>query len=167
MDVEGQNDVQAAPEVESNVIVEKYKVGSWEQAKEEIMNIENEAFDGKGYGNGFMNMIFESDIYLNYLLKDLRINKIVGYTSVSVGEDEAYIMNTAIASKYRGKGNVGKLMDELESELKSRGVKYLTRHSAVENGYADNVQNHYGDRIVETSERDSPWGVQRYFKIKL
>jgi len=68
---------------------------------------------------------------------------------------------------YQGKGNVGALMKDLEEELRTRGVKWITRDSAVENGYADKIQKHYGERVVETRERMSPWGKQRHFKIEL
>jgi hypothetical protein len=58
-------------------------------------------------------------------------------------------------------------MQKLEEELRAKGVKWLTREAAVKNGYADKIQKHYGDRIVETGERMSPWGLQCYFRIKL
>jgi ribosomal protein S18 acetylase RimI-like enzyme len=114
-----------------------------------------------------MEDIFENPRNLNYLLKDFTTEKIVGYTCASVHGDGAYIMNTAISKEWQNRGKVAVLMRRLEEELKSRGVEYITRDSAVENGYADKIQKYYGDKIIETRDRESPWGLQRYFKIRI
>ncbi len=160
---------ETQPNIEQNppeIRVEKYSPNSWTDVREQIMAVEDEAFNHTGYEEGMMKSLFEDDHNLNYLLKNAD-GKIIGYTQVNVHGESAYIMNTAIAPEHQGKGYVGELMRNLEEELRARGVKWITRHSAVDHGYADKIQRHYGDRIVETQERMSPWGAQRYFKIKL
>ena len=152
-------------------IVEQYEVGSWESVKDSIMSIENKSFGGSGFGEDMMKGIFEDENNLNYILKDSQANKVIGYVSVMLQSDgkSAYIMNTAIAPEHQGKGNVGLLMQKMEDDLKSKGVEYLIRDAAVENGYADKIERHYVERIIEdkTYEKMSPWGLQRHFEIKL
>ncbi len=150
----------------AEVKIEKYQPKSWMDIREQIMSIEDAAFNSAGFGERMMEGLFEDERNINYLLKDSE-EKIIGYTQVCVRGDTAYIMNTAIAPEYQGKGNVAVLMNNLENELKSRGIKWITRDTAVENGYADKIQKNYGDRIVETREQMSPWGPQRHFRIKL
>lgn len=150
------------------VVAEQYALGSWDALQEELMDIEDKAFNGRGFSLGEMKWLFEDDRAVNYLLKNNQTGKIIGYTSVQLNGDTAYIANTAIIPTEQHKGYVGLLMREVENELRSRGVLYLERDAAVENGYADKIQKNYKDRIIEEpSERMSPWGVQRHFKIKL
>ena len=115
--------------------------------------------------------IFEDERNLNYILKDPQGDKVIGYVSVMFqsNNETAHIMNVAIVPEHQGKGNVGVLMQKMEEALKNRGVKYLTRDSAVENGYADKIQKHYADRIIKDKvyEQMSPWGIQRHFEIEL
>jgi len=160
---ESQPNIEQSP---AEVKVEKYEANSWIGIREQIMAIEDATFNNTGYGEGMMENLFEDQNNLNYLLKDSD-GKIIGYTQALIDGDSAYIMNTAIKPEYQGKGNVGALMKDLELELRTRGVKWITRDSAVENGYADKIQKHYGERVVETRERMSPWGKQRHFKIEL
>lgn len=47
------------------------------------------------------------------------------------------------------------LLERLEYELREPGVQFVSRSSRVSDDYADLVQRHYKDRIVETKEPDS------------
>ncbi len=134
------------------------------------MRIEDVAFSRMGFSEYMMKSLFKNERNLNGLLRD-KNNRIIGYTSITINDDgvSAYIMNIAIDPKHQGKGNVGILMRDMKRELKKQGIKYLIRDSVVENGYADKIERHYGDRIIrsKTYEHDSSWGRQRHFEIKL
>lgn len=80
----------------------------------------------------------------------------------------AYIHSTAILPEHRGKKLVGRLIDLLEEELRRKGFQYVERDAAIENGYADSIERHYGDRIVASYDHVHPkHGPQRFFRIKL
>lgn len=98
------------------------------------------------------------------------VDKIIGYSIAVPDEDivgAAYIYSTDIHPSFQGKGLIGKIMKAMEEELRKKGYEFMTRDSAVSNGYADSVERHYGDRVVEMYDHESPYGPQRYFKIKL
>lgn len=154
--------------------VERYQSGRWASIRNEVLAIEAAAFGDKGYNESdeqILQMIFEKPENYNFLLIDEQSRAIVGYTLVELQDSgtTAYVRRTAIIPKEQGKGNVGKLMAALEAELVAKGVRYLTRHAEVTNGYADAVQRHYGNKIDETAtaERRSTFGHQRFFKIIL
>jgi ribosomal protein S18 acetylase RimI-like enzyme len=106
------------------------------------------------------------------LLTDEEDGRIKGFTFAIYDYDElevrtAYIYTTKIDPKYQGKKLVVKLMDSLEAELIKKGYKQITRDARISNGYADKIQKTYGDRIIESKEHTSPYGSQRFFKIRL
>ena len=108
---------------------------------------------------------------VNIILKTPE-GKFIGYMMAIPDEDEPegeaiYIESTDIYPDYQGKRLVGKLSRILEEEAKKRGYKYMTRDSAVGNGYADAIERYYKERIVSKRDHDSEYGLQRYFKIRL
>lgn len=136
------------------------------------MAIEASAFGEKGYNERdieVLKSIFENPTNLNLLLVDSGSRGIVGYTLVEFKPDgeTAYVRRSAVIPAQQGKGYIGKLMDVVESELTTRGIRYLTREAEVRNGYANTVQRQYGDAIIEAYDTDHGFGVRRYFKIDL
>jgi predicted GNAT family acetyltransferase len=98
--------------------------------------------------------------------------KLVGFSLAKVSAytpDTAYISLTLIDPKHRRKGAVGVLMAGMEAELVERGIQYMTRDALVENGYADSIRRHYGDRITEEHPSGfySRMKPKRFFKIRL
>ncbi len=81
--------------------------------------------------------------------------------------ETAYIWDTVIKKEYRGKGLVGRMMDLLEEELRRDGYLFVERVAAVSNDYAENIMDHYKDRIVATEKRETKYGSQVFFRIKL
>jgi ribosomal protein S18 acetylase RimI-like enzyme len=86
----------------SEVRVKKYQPNSWVDIREQIMGIEEAAFEHTGYGEGMMRSLFEDERNLNYLLKNFD-GKIIGYTQALIKRDSAHIVNTAIAPEHQGK----------------------------------------------------------------
>lgn len=83
-------------------------------------------------------------------------------------KETAYIMTTAIVPEYQGRKLVGALIGTLETGLKAKGYKYIERDTAVPNGYADSIERHYGERILDKKDRIHPvHGPQRSFRIRL
>ncbi|PIR82958.1 hypothetical protein COU19_03035 [Candidatus Kaiserbacteria bacterium CG10_big_fil_rev_8_21_14_0_10_56_12] len=59
------------------------------------------------------------------------------------------------------------MMKLLEDTARSRGYTFVTRDARVGNGYADKIAQNYRERIVESHEKTTAFGPQRYFKIRL
>ncbi len=153
-----------------SVSVETLELSSktWEDLKEDILRIEKECFGETGLEEeDFTNIAHSPDGIVALLKKG---QKILGYTIGGQDENEEKtitIYSTAITPEEQGMGYVESLVGSFESEARKRGYLFLTRYAAKENGYADKIQKNYTDRIVETSDNDSPSGPQRYFKIHL
>ncbi len=82
--------------------------------------------------------------------------------------DTVYVYSTAILGQFRGRQLISPLMDKFENEVRSRGYECIERNAAVENGYADSIARHYGDRVLEVRDGTSPiYGPQRFFRIRL
>ncbi len=82
--------------------------------------------------------------------------------------DAAYLSSIAIDPQFQGRGLVGRLLGLLEEQIKLTGrYTYLTLDAAIENGFADSINRHYHERVIESNDHDSQWGRQRYFKIAL
>lgn len=83
----------------------------------------------------------------------------------------AYIDDIAIRPDYLGHGLTPLMVGELEKVLIAKGYKYFEEDAAVENGYADKVEKAYkkNGRLIFVGEqqRDSDYGLQRFFRIKL
>lgn len=83
--------------------------------------------------------------------------------------DTAYISDTAIHPEHMGKGLVVPMIELLEQALREKGYRYIERDAAVANGYAAKIAKVYrrDKRILTSSEHDSFFGRQRFFRIKL
>ncbi len=105
------------------------------------------------------------------VLTDALSGSVSGFTGARIYSAEPTLANiglTAIRSEDRGKKLVAELIGRLESELKTRGVTHITRQARVADGYADAIERHYGDRIVEKAEMPETVGdLKRSFKIML
>ena len=105
------------------------------------------------------------------LLSEKASKRLAGFTTAHIFSqqpDLARIDMTGVASEKRGKKLVGILLDELEKKLRERGVQFVTRQSRITDGYADAVERHYKDRIIEKKEpEEGSADPKRYFKIRL
>ena len=141
---------------------------AWEDVRNEALELEELCFPGKGFGEAYLRERFGDPESIIALLRKER--RLIGF-SCAVPDDDvegaAYIDTTNIHPDYQGKRYVAELVAVIEQEARKRGYHYLTRNAAVENGYADKILKQYEGRILETSENDSKWGPQRYFKIAL
>ena len=155
----------------NNFIAEFYdpKVSSWENIKDKIFFIEQEAFGDKAFSTIELSKDFQDKKNTVILLKQPDSGFVVGFTYAEpLDIDTAYICDTVIQKDFRNKGLIKILMDCLEEELKNRGYKYIEREVVIGNDYANNIMKHYKDRIVKQSEpHESTWGSQIRFRIKL
>lgn len=156
----------------TSLTVERYRPGQWAGIRNEVLAIEAAAFGDQGYNEQdehLLQTVFETPGNINFLLLDEQSRAIVGYTLVELQEHSktAHIRRIAIIPKEQGRGNVGRLMQVLEAELLLRGTHYLTLDAEVANGYADKVQRHYGNRVIEKEDRLASSGQRRFFRIAL
>ena len=141
---------------------------SWEDVREAILRLEEECFPGGGFEEEYLKENFENPKSIVVLLKSE--GKIIGFSYAIPDEDvegAVYIDTTEILPDEQNKKHVVSIMNALEGEARNRGYTYLTRNAAIENGYADKIAKNYEGKILETSDNDSEWGPQRYFKIAL
>ncbi len=107
----------------------------------------------------------DDSYWLRVLLKNA--GKIIGFTLVhpeqkqrfnsdnGVLKSELYnsstmaeVETTYIAKEFQHRGLVGKLMSTAEEELRARGFNEMYRRVRSDNGYADAIERHYGDKIA-------------------
>ncbi len=141
---------------------------SWEDIKERIIFIEQEAFGDKSFSDENLSDDFQNANNVVVLLKDS--DYIVGfvYAEPANKEETALICDIVIEKKSRQKHLAGILMGGLEEELKKRKYKYIEMDTAVANNFAANISKQYKNRIIEQGEpHDSIWGQQVFFRIKL
>jgi ribosomal protein S18 acetylase RimI-like enzyme len=152
---------------------------TWSLIKDDVMVFERELF---GLEEEDLIDAFKNPDSTVVIMRDKETNKVVGFTYTEpvqqvYREDfhpervqlphTAYIQNTALSGDYRGHKLVGRLMEQLEAELVTKGYEYLERDAVVANNYAENIQKKYGDRIVLAEPHGSRWGDQVFIRIKL
>jgi len=102
----------------------------------------------------------------------------VSYTKVEMidieredgGKETAYIYDTVVSADHRGKKITPRMMDLLLPALQKEGFRFVERDTAVDSGYADQVQRHYEQRdlmIKAGPEHTSQWGTQRFMRMKI
>jgi ribosomal protein S18 acetylase RimI-like enzyme len=83
-------------------------------------------------------------------------------------EGRASLLNVLIDPAYRGQGLVWPLIAAVERDLLARGIRELEIDARVDNGFADNVERHYGARAaVIEQDHPSPYGLQRTIRVTL
>lgn len=160
------NDLKSETMESLSVKAEVYSPGSWKKIQGAIIEIETMEFKDKAFSAQELQEDFENRQNVNIVLRHGVM--VIGFTSTSINGNNAHINNVVIHPDYQGRGLIGTLMSELENTLKSRAVVEITMDAAVENGYADKVKKFYGDRVLEIgTDKKSPWGLQRFFRISL
>jgi ribosomal protein S18 acetylase RimI-like enzyme len=158
---------ERVPSVESQVF--DLATSSWDDVKDAVLELEAVCFDDGGLGEDYLRELFENPknavvlLYVN--------NKLVGFTCGIPDVDNPnsfYVETTEIHPDWQGNKFITSLIGTLEFIAKERGYRYLTRHAAVGNGYAEKIARSYGDRVVESHPRSSDeYGNQMFFKISL
>ncbi|MFZ2188770.1 MAG: hypothetical protein WAV73_04375 [Candidatus Moraniibacteriota bacterium] len=149
---------------------------SWDEIKETVFdlirtNCGEEIFNDPYFTKEVIETLFNDPQSIVVLLRSAE-KKIIGY-QLAVPDSEqpegtaSYIYATDIYPEFQGKSLVEKLSKLTEDEMKRRGYQFMTRDSAIYNGYALAIEKAYGDRIIEKKNHRSDYGAQRYFKIKL
>lgn len=166
MNIEKPNGEESMSPVEVKKFV--YSPVAWEEIRERIVALDEECFGENSYGEAELQSLFENpDNIIAVLWKD---GELIGFTCGIPDpevEGACYIETTEITASEQGRGYMESLMDTLESEARNRQYTFITRHAAIENGYAVTIEKVYEDRILETYDQESVYGPQRYFKIAL
>lgn len=84
-------------------------------------------------------------------------------------KDTAYIYYSGIDPNRQNQGLVKKLNDDMLNMLSTKGYKFATRDSVMDQDYAEKVEKAYDKAIVERydHERWPDVGPQRFFRIDL
>lgn len=156
------------PSVE-NTVFDPQTEDAWSDVRDAIMELEHACFPEGGFEESYLQTLFEDPKSIVVLLK---VNgEVAGFTCGIPDEenpDSLYIETTEILPKWQNNKFITSLIATLECTAKSRGYDFITRHAAVDNGYAANIAKNYEDRIIETYPKTSEeFGNQQYFKIKL
>lgn len=141
---------------------------TWESVRRDVLRIDRFGF-GLHAANDSESKAQWEKAFLTAVLRDAADGgKVIGYTMVvDSWPDTAHIQYSAIAPERRGKGLIGTLMKAVEDELRAIGIPYLSRDARIENGYADSVEKHYGERVIAKYDHASLLGPLRFFRITL
>ena len=83
-------------------------------------------------------------------------------------EGRVTLLNVLIDPDYRGRGLVWPLIAAVERRLFAQGIRELDIDARVDNGFANNVERHYGPRAkVIEPDHPSPYGPQRTIRVTL
>lgn len=135
----------------------------WDWIKDDIIKIEQTCFQEFADTPEELEDELTDERNVVLLLRDALGDKTIGYTlATPQSKDTAYVASTAILPEFQDRGYLPMLINRLERELQARGFKYMERHAEVSNGYADNIEKHYGNRIVAKKDRH-----QRFFRIDI
>ncbi len=146
---------------------------TWPKYKDQITELLIDCFPQHNFSPKFVESIF-TKTFANDVIVLLRAEdgKVIGLTQAHIytqQPDTANIGMTGIATAKRGQKLVGVLMEKMEEELRGRGVTIILRQSRIADGYADAIERHYKDRVLEKNDDDiakSP-DPKRNFKIRL
>jgi RimJ/RimL family protein N-acetyltransferase len=83
-------------------------------------------------------------------------------------EGRVTLLNVLIDPDYRGRGLVWPLIAAVGRRLFAQGIRELDIDARVDNGFANNVERHYGPRArVIRPDHPSPYGPQRTIRVTL
>jgi GNAT superfamily N-acetyltransferase len=167
MTIENRRSEERIPSVES--VLFNPDTTAWDEVKEAVMDLEKICFSDGGLGEDYLKEYFLNPQNVVVLLK---VNdQLVGFTCGGRDhehDESFYVETTEIHPDWQGNKFITSMITTLEYEAKKRGYKYLTRHAAINNGYAEKIERNYTGRILETYPRSSEeFGEQQFFKIKL
>lgn len=172
-----------------------YDISKWPDIERDIMEVNRSAY---AYLNSWQMDAFMTDPHMQrpiwtgqtlddptgVLLQDKDTEKILGYTlagrlyssalaatvSVPMKQDPgvAHILWTSLAEEVQGAGLARPMLERLEQKLLLKGYDKLERDAQVNNGWADSVEKHSADRIIEKHTYHCPvMGEKRYFLLSI
>ncbi len=148
----------------------------WRELKEQILDIYVECFPKYIAEDRKIDEKMLAKVYLDFgfiaVLTHASNKRVIGFSACRISPYDPSTANigiTAIRPEHRGKRLVGELMTCVEAELKKRGVTHMTRTARASEGYADAIERHYKDQIVEKADLPDTLtsDPKRHFKIKL
>jgi len=140
---------------------------AWDRVRERVGEIEREVFGDDAFSPDELRAAFTGPKSLAVLLRDGTL--VVGYTQAGPARapDTYYIANTAIAKSHQGRGLIRVLMERLYADVRGAGAHFIERDAAIANGYADKIVRFHAADIVRTRDHDSPYGRQRFIRMRL
>lgn len=109
----------------------------------EVLEIEVLAFSTPWSRNSFLYELLENERAF-YLTAKNEYGRIMGYVGMWIVFDEGHITNLATHPQFRRRGVARKLMDELITASKERGVRYLTLEVRRTNSEAQELYQNLG-----------------------
>lgn len=109
----------------------------------EVLEIEVLAFSTPWSRNSFLYELLENERAF-YLTAKNEHGRVMGYVGMWIVFDEGHITNLATHPQYRRQGVARRLMDQLISESKERGVRYLTLEVRRTNSEAQELYQKLG-----------------------
>ena len=148
---------------------------NFKEFKEQLIDLMVDCFPQydmtREFAGSIISKQFLGDQSVVALLTKKSDHALVGFSKAHIYTDHPELANiqfTGIVNSQRGNKLVGVLIERLEDELRRRNVQFVRRQSRIKDGYADAVERHYGDRIVEKKEPEpSDKDPKRFFKIRL
>lgn len=143
----------------------------WSTIKDRIAEIERDVFGEDAFSPNELRLAFNGRRSVVVLLWEgpLAGAGLIGYTQAQPADDPAtfYIANTAIAKSHQGRGLVKLLMDQLYTDVRAAGARFIERDAAIANGYADKIVRFHAAEVLETFDHDSPYGPQRFIRMRV
>ena len=143
----------------------------WNAIKDRIADLERECFGEGAFSPTELRHAFNGARSLVVLLWDgpSEGGTLIGYTQAQPGDDPQtyYIANTAIARSFQGRGLIRLLMEQLYADVRRAGARYIERDAAIANGYADKIVRFHGADVLRTLDHDSPYGPQRFIRMRV
>lgn len=147
----------------SDIAVDLYApFARWRTA---LLRIESRCFGPNGDNDEELEESVKTSLFLAVVREG---DEAFGYCLVKRRWPEtAYIAITAIDPAYQKKGHLKTLISSVEDELRTIGYTHIERNCRIENGYADKVEKHYGDRVDVRYDHGSRIGPLRFMRIRL
>lgn len=114
---------------------------------EKVYAIENEAFATPWTRQSLKNEIEKNKLAHYMVLVGGETEDLIGYFGLWIILDEADITNIAVAKAYRGRGYGSKLMEQLITYVRNKGIRQLTLEVRRFNEPAKKLYEKYGFEV--------------------
>jgi ribosomal protein S18 acetylase RimI-like enzyme len=141
---------------------------AWREHGDRLLALERAEWGGRAFSSEEMRRQIASRTSVLAIVEDAE--DVVGF-AVAIPWSRggrATLNNILIAPSHRRIGLAWRLTDVIEAGLRARGTRALVIDARVDNGFADAVERHYGERAhVLAADHPSEYGRQRTIEVAL